>query len=437
MKKWIFFLVFYCTCSLLSADLRVLYRRRLENSPDYRKAELQVRQAELALHQITDAYIPYIGIGGGSPGGDVRLEVDSGEFQSFSIALHAQFRNIFGVDAALSFPFAYDIDAGAGFEYPELTVSRKLFVETAADRLSAEAALLQRREAAASIRQSIWSSLIQEICDYAYYLESLSLQEEYADTLQKQIEASKNEGTIRSLKRQLYQMKRNVMEAESSIHGIIGGESDLSPGTITELYDECMELLAELERQLPGPGEVPPEQPELAALRLNLEAAERQADLWFLPYLPNPVFSAGITYDKDTQALDWNISLGISVEIIDRGERSLQALSRKENAEIARLEYERTGRENAAARGQAWIRKDILSIDVELSELNLEDKQDLAEKTSALYDKGYVSEEEYILSGLELQLAELARMRSRNQYLRHLLNILNLYGIGKAERGEK
>jgi outer membrane protein TolC len=414
----------------VSADLSELYRQRLEGSLEYRRAVLLLEQEELTLRQAEQFYVPYVDIGSGfAQSGSAAVTLKNGELAPISIALRARFINVLGTDIVLSLPFTYNTENGAGLQFPELAVSRELFPETKTKLLEARASVAERKEAVESARLTVWKKLIEEICDYAYYLEVLEIQSTYAETLRRQMDAAADEQTMRSLRRRWLTMRKNVLESESGVEGISLSEEGFYPEELDRLYGECLALIEELEKDLPGPDRVPEEDAKMLALRLKLEAARRQAKFWYRPYLPNPVFSGSITYDKNTRAVDWSLSLGFSVPIVDRGERSVQALSRKENVELVELELEREERLSGENAEDAWRRKEILSVDYQLAGLTVDENEEDAATAEALYREGFLSIEQLEMKQLEFRLAEAARTRSRNRYLLQLLDIGSFYGI--------
>ncbi|TFG61671.1 MAG: hypothetical protein E4H36_09840, partial [Spirochaetales bacterium] len=254
MKKSALLFLLFTACGLLYADLPQLYSTRLDKSLDYQRALLQLEQARLLLRQQEAIYIPYVDIGGGlSQSGGRQLTLENGLLQPFSFVLRARFLNVLGADFSLTLPFTWDAEAGAAVEVPTLSVSRQLFTETAADLLKARAAVMKQEQNIENVRMSVWADLVKDICDYAYYLEAKEIQGTYADTLEKKIAAARDEQTVRTLKKQWYGMRRNVLEAESALNGLSLSGQGLSAAEIPAVYRELMDYTKDIEKKLPDP----------------------------------------------------------------------------------------------------------------------------------------------------------------------------------------
>ncbi|TFG61561.1 MAG: hypothetical protein E4H36_10175, partial [Spirochaetales bacterium] len=221
---------------------------------------------------------------------------------------------------------------------------------------------------------------------------------------------------------------------ESALNGLSLSGQGLSAAEIPAVYRELMDYTKDIEKKLPDPKGMTAADRTIQALKLSLNAAEKQAGFWFLPFLPNPVFSAGITYDIEKQAVDWNVSLGFSISVFDRGERAVEAASRKKGADLARLELEQAEQSKTISLDRGWSQKEILKMDYEIAGLNLEEKTELRDEAEQLFKQGFISEEDYIMNQMDFRMAGLAQTKSANQYLIQLLDIVRMYGAGGAPK---
>lgn len=437
MKKSVLLLLLFAAPAILYADIPELYRKRLDLSLDYQRALLSLEQARLKQRQAESFYIPYVNIGGGiNPGGGNSVTIENGLLQPLTFELQATFSNFLGADLGLSLPFTWDADTGAAVKVPTLTVSRQLFTETRVENLKARAAVLKQEQTLENLRMSLWMDLVKDICDYDYYLKVKDIQDRYANTLEKQIKAARDETAIRTLKKQWYGIRKSVMEAENALRDFSSSGQGLEAGEVPAVYLELLDYTKDSEKRLPDPAITAAPDKSILSLRLSKDAADGQAGFWFLPYLPNPVLSAGITYDLDAQAVDWNLSLGFSVSLVDRGERAVEALSRKKGGELAKLELEQAEQFRTYALARSWNQKEILKMDYEIAGITLDEKTELRDEARQLYDQGFISEEELILKQMDFQLAELGRKKSGNTYLVQLLDIMRLYGAGGEPKEE-
>ena len=167
----------------------------------------------------------------------------------------------------------------------------------------------------------------------------------------------------------------------------------------------------------------------LEALRLSLEAAHREADFWFLPYIPNPTLSAGLSYNVDTQALEWNFSVGLSVDVIDRGERANESLMRKKSRTLSQLELEDALRTSRRATEDAWKEKEVLWLNYQIAVIEKEEEMEDFQTAEQLKKGEFISEEEYELQELNYRNAVLSERRAYHTYLLQVLRLLNEYDI--------
>ena len=81
----------------------------------------------------------------------------------------------------------------------------------------------------------------------------------------------------------------------------------------------------------------------------------------------------------------------------------------------------------------------MLSLDAAIAELDLEEALENSGKAEQLYKAGFISEEDYRLELLDTRLAELHALRTSQQYISIVLEILKYYGLldlftGASER---
>jgi hypothetical protein len=409
-----------------------LFEKRLEGDLEYQRALFQLEQARLTVKQKERVFLPYLNLStsayqGGSSG---RVSLANGQVQPFGISLDARLMNVLGTDISVSLPFVWSDEAGSEIRFPELSVSRKLFVETRPELLEARAEAVSLEYKLGSTKMAVWTDLVAEIFDRTYYWQVKSLQEEHADTLQSLMEESRDERSKRELKRQWYILRKELLSSESALHKLSVENPRIPAEQAPALQKEMEALVPRYEKLIAETIHSPPEQKNLEALRLSLEAAERKEALWFLPFLPNPAFSAGISYDLEREAVDWSISVSFDISIFDRGERSIAAEARKRGRLLAELELEQAARSSLIASESALNRREIAEIDYEISLLDLEEAREQYEQAQQLSEEGFISEDQLVLASIDFRMAELNAAKKRHQYGVALLSILQEFGIG-------
>ncbi len=433
LRRWIpclLVLLIGSVPSLLAISWDELLTERLEESVAYREAALRRRQAELQVAQLDQFYVPYVSIGTAQPG--IRyVGGEGGGFQPFTLVPSVSFTNVLGADLSLVLPVtvrpepAENQDAWTVGD-PTLTVSRRLFEETEAAALTARAALIRARDAEASAYADARIGLVAEVFDARAGARTLADTRARLEVAQRLKEATRDETMIRDLTRSILQAERAVIQAERALRSIdarVIANAD-------ELYAEILDRFDRWIAPLPDRELVPETSPGIRAQQLTVAAADARRSLSFLPYIPNPTFEASLTYDRDANELGWSIGMQFSVPIVDRGERAVAALGRRENAEIERLRLNASRDSLDRTVRTAWEELTLLEIQVRIDELDLEEQEEATERTRALYEEGFVTEESLISSELALSTARLGVERTMNSYRAQQLRVLRFYDSG-------
>ena len=435
LRRWIpclLVLMIGSVPSLVALSWDELLAERLEESVAYRQAALQRRQAELRVDQLDRFYVPYVSVGTAQPGPGIRyVGGEGGGFQPFSLAPSVSFTNVLGATVSLGLPITVRPDPAEGQDAftvgdPTLSVSRRLFEETDAAALTAQAALIRARDAEAGAYADVRIGLITEVFDARSGAQTLADTRTRLDVARRLREAARDETVIRDLTRSILQAERAVIQAERALRPIDARVIE----SADELYAEILDRFDRWVAALPDREAVPEISPAIRAQQLTVAAADARRSLSFLPYVPNPTFDASLTYDRDANELSWSIGMRFSVPIVDRGERAVAALERRENAEIEALRL-RTARDTFDRTVRtAWEELELLEIQARIDQLELEVQEDATERTRALYAEGFATEESLISSELALSTARLQVERTMNSYRAQQLRVLRFYETG-------
>jgi outer membrane protein TolC len=249
-------------------------------------------------------------------------------------------------------------------------------------------------------------------------------------TLERIRTVTRSETDAREVERRILQARRAILLADAALEAIDAGVR----AEAEALYPRVREMVEGWVRALPRKGVPPPESAEIAALRLELAAAERERSLWFLPYLPNPTVSASLGYDLDEPGLTWQVALFFSTDLVDRGERAAAASTRREAPELARLGLESAERSRQRAVASAWNALEVLDLDRRIQALDVEDAREIAAQWRELFARGFITEEDVVMAEIDLAVAELDAVEIEHDILRKQLELLQL--LGSAPGGE-
>jgi hypothetical protein len=424
------------------ADLADVFRHRLENNVSYQKALLQYEQARYTVKQQKDVFIPYLGIETGRfqmgtmTGGSSRDAEAPAPFSTgLDFSLQASFLNVLGTNIVISAPLSWESKQGFSPEFPTLTASRSLFEESSIERLEARAQLLKSESQISTIEASEFAALAKDIFNYYYYQQATEVKKEYACNYERLLEATRDRSEARDLKRQWYTVRKGLLESESILGNLTQQDTGFASADVEPLYNELLAVAKSWESELPNPDSLPAEGENIKALRLSLEAAERQQAFWFLPYIPNPSFSGSISYDLEKKALEWSVSIGFELAILDRGERASESLLRKRGEHIAELELQNAIRTSRSSLERDWREKEILWLDYEITSMDREESHESYQDAEELYEGGFISREEFELQELEYRNALLEEKRAYHRYLLQILRLLQTYDMRALPAG--
>ncbi len=400
----------------LAQSFDELLSERLDQSVPYRQAALQVAVAQQALDKISKVYIPYISIGLAPVGQGSYLLTNAG-INAISVRPSVQFADVLGADIELGFPIGAGPSPVAegwavGLGNPAIDVTRKLFAETDVERLNARSALIKAKDSKESAFADVRRTLVSDIFD-AYIsgraLSDARKQLEIAETLKT---SSQDPSEARDLELSLLQAKRTMLQSERTLRAIdprIVERADALYAEVDGRFDGWIALL-------PAANTLPESSQALAANELDLAAAEAKRSRSFLPYVPNPEISAQLGFDIKTRALYWGLSVQLSISILDRGERAIAALQRRETADIERSRLKVAREDLETAVRNAWDDLGLLEIDLQIAELDLANQQEAVERTRALFDGGFVTETSLLQAELSLSASELKVTSTSNDY---------------------
>ncbi|MDP3179199.1 MAG: TolC family protein [Spirochaetaceae bacterium] len=378
---------------------------RLQESQAYRQAALKVAAAELDEKDYSQPYLPTVALATSDKTG---IGIQNGSFTGATLATSLTMSGLFGADLALTAPVTVSPSGEIGAGDPSLTLTRKLFAETAAGRLQAQAALIRARAALRDAREAVELELATDVLDVAYYRRLLDANRENLVVLERvkaatttSAAAASDESALREIERRILQARKSILSAQAALDAQDAPIKDNSDALYAAVLSKGESLTAS--RAATGASG----SAEIRALELEAEAAEKRSALAILPYIPNPTFAASLSYDVDQAELDWGLSLQFSVTLLDKGERALSTLQRKENAALARLALAAEEKSLAADAKKAGNSLTSLELDREIKALDIEDEEENVATLESLFAGEYTSEENLVIGRIDLSVVRL------------------------------
>ncbi|TVR59721.1 MAG: TolC family protein [Spirochaetaceae bacterium] len=424
--------LFTVSTTAFAAEFESLLAERLSENVSYRQAALSLRQAELRVAQLDEFFVPYASIGFADAtrpqNGITYVGGEGGGLQNFQIQPAVRFENVLGASISLGLPMTVRPSPGEEQDAfsvgdPTLSVSRRIFEETEASLLSARAALVRARDAERGAYADARIQLVSEVFEARLALRTLVDTRTRLENAKKLLAVSRDETAARNLTRQILSAERAVVQAERSLRSI----DSRVVSNADALHAEVIARFDDWTRSLPTAEAKPDSSATIEAQRLSLAAAEARKSVSFLPYVPNPTLSANLSYDRDQNRLDWRLGLQFSVTILDRGERAVASLERRENATIERLRLDAALESLDRSVTTAWEDLTILELDREIHRIDLEAQRETTKTTQELFGHGFVTNEALTASELALSAAELQLERTENNYRIQQLRVLRFF----------
>lgn len=399
-----------------------IYKARLNASATYLEAKLALKTAELAYDSYIKVYIPRLSF---STSTSTALNIGGGGVTSGALIPSLTLENLLGANLSLKAPLVASSTGALTFDDPSLSLTRKLFVETAADRLDAEAAILSAQAAVRNAEKAMRLSLATDILNAKYYESLLEENKKNLTTLEKVKTATKDTIAIRELDKRILQAKKAILVATNALADIdddVKGNVDALNGDVLRMQNEWTRSIDTSE---------PTSSLEIRALERSLEAAQRRQGFSFLPYLPNPSITASLSYNLDKSRIDWGLSFTLSYDALDKGERALSAYKREEYPTIIALKLQDT-RKNLTD-GIRKIREnlELLQLDRQIQNLTIADASDNADLMERLYHGGFVSEENYVIAQIDLAVENINGQKIDFDILLQKLNLASYYDSGQ------
>lgn len=398
-----------------------LYASRLDASASYKEAVIGVKSAILSLEQYTKPYIPTISL---STSATSPIKIDSTGFTGGSLVSSLGFEQVLGTDIALNVPIKMASNGSLNLDDPNVSISRKLFTEGKADRLDAEAALLNAKALLKTVEDSVEITLANEILNEKYYNSLLEASRKNLEVLEKVKKATTDTTTLRELERRILEAQKSILTATKALEKIPAEVKENLGFLLTNLMSLQGEWVKGIESS------VPETSLSIEALVLSLQAAEKRQAFGLLSYLPNPSITAEISYDTSARSLDWALSFSLSYDVADKGKRSLEALKRKEYPEIYRAKLAEA--KKSLSEGVRTIQSSIesLELDLKIQRLDIEDAQDELTIMQALYEGGFTSEENLVIAQIDLSVERLEAEKIEYDILMQKLNLAKYFEIG-------
>ena len=425
MKKiFIAMLIFIVT--VVYGGITEIYNERVEKSTAFMLSENSFNQAVRTLDEKKSFWIPGLTAGFdqiifGKDGLENKNIVNG--HKSIRLNLKANFVKILGASIGVSLPYVYDLtDYSGKFENFNLTVSRPLFTEFYLEVPQAELSVMQSKNAMEKTRWDIFSQLLQDIFNYHNALSTRELINGRTYVTEILYENENDNEKKKTYRQQLTELNKLSINNELVLNG-------LNLEYCAELYSQAVQICEKMVLISEDCTQVNFNGTELPSVLLKEDIARRQKEMWFLPYLPNPVISFGIDL---LDSLKWHVGLSFEYSFFEKGtvsSKSVESSNRISQYEIAVLQTA-----NAKESIQHSIEKlkkdlEIYKMEVFASKANMDDSLAELAKNKLLMEKGYITKEKYDLESYEHISKKLDYEKTLQSMYLTCVKLLQEYGL--------
>jgi len=401
---------------------------RLGDSASYRQARIKYEEARLGRDKLAKPYLPTLTIG---TSGQSGLSIQDGAFAGATIAPRLTFAELFGAELSVQTPVLLAKTGEPSLGNPAVSVTRKLFVESGADRDAAEAAYISAKASLRDAESAVRLQLVTEVLNAVYYGSLLEANARNLAVLERGRMATPDdavsEAALRASEKQILQATKSILSARASLAALDPQVKEAAE----RLYPVVKKRGEEWIAVIPAVDAPLPESQAIAAIERRLAAARSRAALWMLPYLPNPSLTGQVGYDLAKEELTWGLSLQFSFTVLDKGERALSALQRRENAELERIAVQAAKKNLADGIRQARERLELLALDARIKALELADAQETAALRQVQYERGFATAEQLESGRIDLATKELEAMSVEHDTLIQKLRLAQYYVEGR------
>lgn len=414
--KYITLSVFLIISIFSFSSVNSIIEEKLNENSNYQKSLENYISTQYSNSIYNNWFQPYLSLSTNQLTG---ITITEDGLSDIGLNAEVNIANFYGVNFGVQIPF--DIKTEDSFDFDvqkeniSLSITYGLKTEYFSNRLSRESNLLSSQHNLEEIEDSIIINTFKEVFNYYYLKNNIDLQYQKLELLEDKHENSELEDERDNLKKQMLNQESLILSLENSLANInIDFSEELyidSKSKIKNIVNNSFDLSIDNRK-------------DIEALELAKEVDKRNTNLWFLPFLPDLNFTFGV---RDYENWNWEFGINFQYDILDRGERLGEALTRKNN--ITTLEYNEkieTINRNIKNHENSL---DTMNLELQILELDYENLIDDLEKSDNLNKLGYISNIDHNLNLINLEVKKLEIEKQKNEIIIKELELLNEKGL--------
>ncbi len=414
--RGVILLILVMPLTILSETFMDLLKERLESDTGYLTALKYVNEAKQLLKSDTLWFLPYFDL-------DTRLSLY--DELHFDVNPTISF-NVEGWTFTLSNMISMNdksvVEKGWTF-----SLTKELFDDEKVNDLEIISNLFKRKWDLLSNKNRVFKKLVQEIFDSWLKRRKIEILNERIKIMRRKLEEDKSKVGLTISEDEILLMEKSIISLENNVKKL---EKDLI-NTINvddELYREVIDIIKAIlkidteifnvESRL-----------DVKAQKLLLEAAEEKKRRVFLEYFPSPRLYINWFENPPQGSKNFSIGFEFKWSISDRGERENKVENVNLDYRIAKANYENLL--DAVKKEFEEIKKNLEMVkqQKELARIDLELTRNEYERTSQKFKQGLISEEDLMLSKLDVEEKELALKEQEINEILLRLDLLSVVGV--------
>jgi outer membrane protein TolC len=414
--KYITLSVFLIISIFSFSSLNSIIEEKLNESSNYQKSMENYISTQYSNSIYNNWFQPYLSVSTNQLTG-IRITEDG--LSDIELNAEVNIANFYGVNFGVQIPF--DIKTEDGFDFDvrkeniSLSINYGLKTEYFSNRLTKESNLLSSQHNLEEIEDSITINTFKEVFNYYYLKNNIDLQNQKKELLEDKYENSELEDERDNLKRQMLNQESLILSLENSLANIdLDFSEELyidSKSKIKNIVDNSFDLSIDNRK-------------DIEALEIAKEVDKRNTNLWFLPFLPDLNFTFGI---RDYENWNWEFGINFQYDILDRGERLEESLTRKNK--ITNLEYNEKIETIDRNINNYKNSLETMNIELQILELDYENLIEDLETSKKLKELGFISNIEHDLNLINIALKKLEIENQKNEIIIKELELLNERGL--------
>ncbi len=423
MKKYFLMpiIIFPVVIFASNTNFLSIYNMGLNENPSYQSATLQLIQAQNNLDAINSFFYPTLSLTTSS----FTLNA-SGVSVTSQLSFTLGLLNLYSTQIGFSLPLNLN---SLSFGNLYISASRNLIVEDKANLMQAKSSYSGALWNLENTKWSYLNTIVQNIFNWYFYQKMIDL---YSQEIQILEGVYKSVSPLNlSQQNSAYQQLLSAMSSLQTYKNSLISIQPLPNFTpySTELYKDTISFVSSLTSNLStnvDVNEIVSQRQDIQSLEYQYMAYKYQADLWYLPFIPNPSITFLLPVNNPSK---WSLSLNLNFSILNGGSNILQSRQRLTNVTIGRENLQNATTTDISSLKGLLLNQKTLQINLLAAQNNVQTALQNFQTIKALYEKGLESFDNYMLTNINYQISLLNQERVQQQILLNKIQIMQMEGM--------